>query len=71
MKKLLIKNALVVNEGSKKQLDVLISNERIEKIEPNISVLDHFELIDAEGLYLVPGCIDDQVHFREPGLTHK
>lgn len=71
MKKILIKNALVVNEGTKQQLDVLISDERIEKIESSISVLDHYEVIDAEGLYLVPGCIDDQVHFREPGLTHK
>jgi dihydroorotase len=72
MQKYLIKNINVVNEGSIKTADVLISNERIERIEPQISGIktDYLE-INGEGKYLLPGCIDDQVHFREPGLTHK
>jgi dihydroorotase len=71
MRKILIKNGLVVNEGKKQQLDILIVDQRIEKIEENIAVLDTYDLIDANGMYVIPGCIDDQVHFREPGLTHK
>jgi dihydroorotase len=54
------------------QADVLIVNERIEKIEKGISLqAQSVDIIDAEGLYLIPGMIDDQVHFREPGLVHK
>jgi dihydroorotase len=72
MQKYLIKNINMVNEDSIQNVDVLISNERIEKIEPRITRINpnHTE-IDGEGKYLLPGCIDDQVHFREPGLTHK
>jgi len=71
MQKYLIKNIHIVNEGRIYLSDVLISNERIEKIEPNISVNYDVVEIDGEGKYLLPGLIDDQVHFREPGLTHK
>ncbi|MFV8440655.1 dihydroorotase [Flavobacterium sp. LB2P44] len=69
----IIRNATVVNEGQIRVLDVLLSGERIEKIAPVIvlnAAEKHIE-IDATGLYLLPGVIDDQVHFREPGLTHK
>ncbi|MGB3006136.1 MAG: dihydroorotase [Chitinophagaceae bacterium] len=72
MQNYLIKNIHVVNEGSIKTTDVLITNGRIEKISPQITqkYSDQIE-INGEGKYLLPGCIDDQVHFREPGLTHK
>ncbi len=66
----LIKNSTIVNEGKIFSADVLINNERIEKIAPSISHA-HAKVIDGEGLHLFPGVIDDQVHFREPGLTHK
>ena len=69
MQKYLIKNIQVVNEGRIEVMDVLINNERIEKIEHRI---DETAIeINGEGKYLLPGAIDDQVHFREPGLTHK
>lgn len=71
MQKYLIKNINVVNEGSIQNVDVLIANERIQKIAPNISIESDAKEINGEGKYLLPGCIDDQVHFREPGLTHK
>lgn len=67
----LIKNATVVNEGTTKVQDVLIKNGRIERIDNNIQPSGNCEEINAEGLHLMPGVIDDQVHFREPGLTHK
>jgi dihydroorotase len=67
----LIKNATVVNEGTSKVQDVLIKNGRIERIGDNIQPTGNCEEINAEGLHLMPGVIDDQVHFREPGLTHK
>ncbi len=67
----LIKNATVVNEGEITQLDVLIENGIISKIERNIETDKNVTEINAEGLHLLPGAIDDQVHFREPGLTHK
>lgn len=70
MSTILIKSAQIVNEGQVKTADVLIKDQRIEKIEANISVNTDKE-INAEGKFLLPGCIDDQVHFREPGLTHK
>ncbi|MCP9745373.1 dihydroorotase [Lacihabitans sp. CS3-21] len=70
MKKKIIKNAEVVNEGTIKTCDVLIVGERLEKIAIQISD-NQAEIIDAEGLFLLPGLIDDQVHFRDPGLTHK
>ena len=66
----LIKSAQIVNEGKIYKSDVLIENQIIKEIANNISV-DVDQIIDAEGLYLLPGVIDDQVHFREPGLTHK
>ena len=69
MEKYVIKNSTIVNEGSQTVSDVLISGGRIEKIAPTISV--NAKEINGEGKYLFPGAIDDQVHFREPGLTHK
>jgi dihydroorotase len=72
MQKYLIKNINLVNEGRIQNADVLISNERIEKIGSQISRIESdYTEINGEGKYLLPGCIDDQVHFREPGLTHK
>ena len=72
MQKYLIKNIQVVNEGRIKHADVLIKNGRIEKIGPLITQIDSNVIeINGEGKYLLPGAIDDQVHFREPGLTHK
>lgn len=68
--KILIKNSQIVNEGKIIQSDILIENDLISKIEPHISE-DADQIIDASGKYLLPGVIDDQVHFREPGLTHK
>jgi dihydroorotase len=73
--KTLIKDATIINEGLKYKGSVLISEERINKIFPHIIPsgfdLKDVETIDAAGFYLIPGIIDDQVHFREPGLTHK
>ena len=70
MSKTVIKNARLVNEGLIRESDILIENERIIKID---SIIDgHFNNeLDAKGKLLIPGIIDDQVHFREPGLTHK
>lgn len=68
--KILIKNAQIVNEGQIIKSDILIENDLISKIDSQISE-DADQIIDAEGKYLLPGVIDDQVHFREPGLTHK
>ena len=70
MAKQLIKNARLVNEGEIFEADVLLNNDRIEKIAKDISD-PNATVIDANGKYLLPGVIDDQVHFREPGLTHK
>lgn len=69
--KTLIKNALVVNEGKTIETDVLIDKDLIAKIAPDIAPESAARVIDAKGSYLIPGIIDDQVHFREPGLTHK
>ena len=66
----LIKNAQLVNEGRIYKADVLIKNQKIKQIATNITI-DVDAIIDADGLHLLPGVIDDQVHFREPGLTHK
>lgn len=73
MKNTLIRNASVVNEGEIKEQDVLIIGGRIEKISDQIKADNYGALleIDANGRYLLPGVIDAQVHFREPGLTHK
>ncbi|MBF6641751.1 dihydroorotase [Flavobacterium sp. J49] len=72
MNTVLIKNAKIVNEGKVFEGDVLIENEFIVEIADSISAKSaSCKIIDAEGSYLIPGAIDDQVHFREPGLTHK
>src|SRR3972149_7071846 len=72
MQKYLIKNIKIVNENKIVTADVLIEGERIKKIAPQISLGDaNYREINGEGRYLLPGVIDDQVHFREPGLTHK
>ncbi|MBT2162691.1 dihydroorotase [Zobellia barbeyronii] len=70
MGKVLIKNAKIVNENSTFESDVLLQDDLIVKIAVNISD-DTAKVIDIKGKYLLPGVIDDQVHFREPGLTHK
>lgn len=67
----LIKNTKIVNEGTSVNGDVLIKNGRIEKIASSINTQSNVQEINGEGQYLLPGAIDDQVHFREPGLTHK
>ena len=69
--KTLIKNAQIVNEGKIFKADVLIENDLIAIISSTISEENIDKIIDAEGKFLIPGVIDDQVHFREPGLTHK
>jgi dihydroorotase len=66
----LIKNAKLVNEGQVYQADVLIKNQIIKEISSEITIEADY-IIDAKGLHLLPGVIDDQVHFRDPGLTHK
>ncbi|KOP37669.1 dihydroorotase [Flavobacterium sp. WLB] len=72
MNRILIKNAKIVNEGSIFDGDVLIENDLIVEVADSISLkTSDCIVIDAEGSYLMPGAIDDQVHFREPGLTHK
>jgi dihydroorotase len=70
-KSTLIKNATIVNENMIFKGDVLIENEIIIAISSEITPTKNVEIIDAKGRYLIPGFIDDQVHFREPGLTHK
>ena len=72
MQNYLIKNISIVNEGQIQQGDVLIKDQRIEKIEARITRMEtNLTEINGEGKFLLPGVIDDQVHFREPGLTHK
>ena len=69
---ILIKNAQIVNEGSIINRDLLIEGKKISNIDSSISVKNNTtKVIDADGKFLMPGMIDDQVHFREPGLTHK
>jgi dihydroorotase len=70
MPTILIKAATIVNEGKQFIADVLLKDGHIERIDSTVNAQADRE-INAEGLYLFPGCIDDQVHFREPGLTHK
>jgi dihydroorotase len=67
--KILIRNAKVVNDNQIFDFDLLIHGNRIEKIATKISSSSEMEVFDAEGKYIIPGLIDDQVHFREPGLT--
>ena len=71
MNNTLIKNAKIVNENAVFTGDVLIENNIIKQISDKIEVTSVTKVIDAKGSYLIPGVIDDQVHFREPGLTHK
>ena len=71
MSVVLIKGATIVNEGKQELKDVLIKDGRIEQIGNNLQASGNYREINAEGLHLLPGVIDDQVHFREPGLTHK
>ena len=71
MKKTLIKNVFVVNEGETKKMDVLIEAGKISHLGKAIQADEHTTVIEAAGKHLLPGLIDDQVHFREPGLTHK
>lgn len=71
MDTVLIKNATIVNEGKQITGDVLIRNGRIEKIGGSYDTPERATEINAEGLHLLPGVIDDQVHFRDPGLKHK
>ena len=70
MKSILVRNAQIVNRGAIQAADIYIEKGRIEKIAPNITRHADIE-VDAEGHHVIPGIIDDQVHFREPGLTHK
>jgi dihydroorotase len=71
MQKYLFKNIQVVNEGKIKTLDVLTDGKRIERVDGSIDTKANVTEINGEGKHLFPGVIDDQVHFREPGLTHK
>jgi len=71
MNKILIKNAQLVNEGKVQKADVLIVGERIETIAPVIEAQGDMQVMDVNGKHLLPGMIDDQVHFREPGVTYK
>ncbi|HLL94121.1 MAG TPA: hypothetical protein VK404_04025, partial [Spirosoma sp.] len=71
MSKLLIVNARLVNEGHITETDVLVADGFIEQVSSNLSGQFAQRVIDAKGQYLLPGVIDDQVHFREPGLKHK
>ncbi|MEQ9413369.1 MAG: dihydroorotase, partial [Cyclobacteriaceae bacterium] len=71
MNSTLILNAKVVSEGAVTENDVLITGQHIEKIDADLQSISADKVIDAKGKFLLPGAIDDQVHFREPGLTHK
>jgi dihydroorotase len=71
MTSLVIRNATAFNEGQKLSIDLEIKGDRIHRIAPAGTLSTDGAFIDAEGLWLIPGVIDDQVHFREPGLTHK
>jgi dihydroorotase len=71
LQKLLITNARLINEGEIRDTDVLVKGERIEKIARSITPDEGVQVLDANGKYLIPGMIDDQVHFREPGMTNK
>ena len=71
MTDLLITGGCLISDGQKQQADILIQKGRIEGIAPSISAPAQAKVIDAQGQWVLPGLIDDQVHFREPGLTHK
>ena len=67
----LIKNVKIINENQIFESDILIDGCYIKKISKSISAENNFNIVEGGGKYLIPGVIDDQVHFREPGLTHK
>ena len=71
MSDFLITGGTLINESSRTQDDLLIRKGKIESIGPNLSAPPNAKVIDASGMLILPGLIDDQVHFREPGLTHK
>jgi dihydroorotase len=71
MSNLLLRNARIVNRGTIREADILIEQGRIVRIGPSISPRGQVRELDAQGQHVIPGIIDDQVHFREPGLTHK
>lgn len=71
MKDIVFRDARIINRGMIIEADLLVRNDRIEKIDASINARGNFSEIDASGKYLMPGVIDDQVHFREPGLEHK
>ena len=71
MSKLLLVNGTLVNEGRVFESDILIDGDRIERIDSDLSAMAVDRVIDVQGCYVLPGLIDDQVHLREPGLTHK
>lgn len=71
MNSILIKNATIVNESRIQEADIRITGQRIERIAPELKAKPNDQIIDATGLHLLPGMIDDQVHFREPGLANK
>ena len=71
MNDILLSGGTVVTDGKKEVADILVRDGRIEQIEPFIQAPASAEVIEAGGKWILPGLIDDQVHFREPGLTHK
>lgn len=71
MARVLILNGKVVNENKIEELDILIEGQRISKVGKDLQHEAADKIVDASGMYIMPGLIDDQVHFREPGLTHK
>ncbi|MFL2633440.1 MAG: dihydroorotase [Candidatus Marisimplicoccus sp.] len=71
MNKLIIKDIIIINEGVRSASDIYIEGDFIKKIGINIKLDDDVQIIDGKGHLAIPGMIDDQVHFREPGLTHK
>jgi dihydroorotase len=71
MSRLLLVNGTLVNEGRVFESDILIDGDRIERIDADLAATAVDEVIDIRGCHVLPGLIDDQVHLREPGLTHK
>lgn len=71
MSSIVLRGGVIINEGSRIEADLLIKNGRIEKIAKSIAVEGNVQEVQLNGKLILPGCIDDQVHFREPGLTHK
>ena len=71
MTDLLLRGGTLINEGTRTEQDILVRNGRIENIGPALSPASNCKELDVSGKWILPGLIDDQVHFREPGLTHK